>query len=482
MKDNAPRSPSFPSGSANKISIFKKRHQEIFSSDYLAAFWNPTFTLVAFQLSIALPFLISAVMIAMTGDTFALAVFGLALTGMSMIHSSILNSLTEILGVKVAQLFPKRQYQRMNAVLWKSIVCALLHVVLIYFITTKMYAILVAINIDDGIANSTTLFFYGSLKFLPMQGLNNTFVSYISSQGITKPLVYINVLSIVLVFFFSKYFILDLFMKEYGYIYTKIIQESISFVLYLYVIFKYLDRQAFKFPSLSDFTSELGSFFSVLFKTVMSNYADYIGFEVNTYMVALLHKVHDLALWCTFCNYLYIVYTVSCGFSNAFRMLIGHKLGERKFLKARTMTQHYFIYTAIFSLIVVILVLIFKYELGFLLTGDDVMSYKMADMLSLYCFTMFPAMGFTAIFSIHRLLRLDDFLMVVSTVVYPTLTIFFSWLFCYPFGWGVYGVALSFSFFKAFIFWLLLWNALTRVDWTKIPTDGLEEELMLGGH
>jgi len=481
MKENRTRSPDSLASSIKTFSFIKSRHQPLFKIDYFMNFWSPTLSLVAFQLSVALPLLITSIMIAMTGDTFALAVFGLVLTVIGMIHSSILNSLTEILGVKVSQLYPQQDFDRMNAFLWKSILCALLHLVLMYFIITKLFVILTAINIDEGISYNTTLFFYGSLSYFPMQNINSVFVSYISSQGVTKPLIYINLFTIVLVFFFSKYFILDLFLKEYGYVYTKLIQESISFLLYLYVIFKYLDRRAFRFPSFRDFTSELGAFCSVLFKTVMSNYADYIGFEVNTYMVALLHRVQDLALWCTFCNYLMILYITSCGFSNAFRMLIGHKLGERKFLKARTMTQHYFIYTAVFSFGVMILILLFKYEIGFILTGDLVMSFHMTDLLSLYCVDIFPAFGFTAIFSIHRLLGLDDFLMVVAAFIYPTATIFFSWVFCYPLHMGVFGVALSFTIFKAAVFWFLLWNAMTRVDWTKIPTHGLKEELMLSG-
>jgi Na+-driven multidrug efflux pump len=469
-----------PEASRNKNGAFSSklepRHRDIFSKKSLSDFWNPTFSMVAFQLNTALPFVISAVMIALTGDTFSLAVFGLALTLMSMVYNSILNSLTEIIGVKCAQLFPQKQYERMNAILWKGFICIIVHLVLIYFIIAHMYDILVAINIESSVAYGTTLFFYGSMKFLPFQSVNNALVSYISSQGVTKPLVYINILSIFIVTGFSKYFIFDLNMKEYGYIYSKLIQEVVNLFLYLYVLFAYLDRRSFTFPRLGDFMSENKSFFSVLFKTVMSNYADYVGFEVNTYLVALMHRVSDLALWCTFCNYLYIAYTISSGFSNAFRMLIGHKIGEKKYLRARTLTQHYLIHTAMFSFVVVIIILYFKYELAFALTGDLQLSFRMAKYLSVYCFSIYPAFGFTAMFTIHRLLREDNFLMILSTLIYPTCTIFFSWLLCYPFGLGVDGVVYSFTFFKAAIFWILVINAFYRFDWTKIPEDDLIKE------
>lgn len=450
-------------------SWIEERHQDIFSMRNLWAFWGPTLSLIAYQLAIGLPFVICGVMIGILGDSFSLGVFGLANTFINMIFNSILNGLTENLGVHCSQLYSAKKYEKMGSYFWKGLVSICCLTAAFIVSTFYSYNILTAIDVQDNVAYSTSLLLKASIPYLFLQAINSLLVSYLASQSLTEPLVYINTLSIVVVFFSAKLFILDWKMKEIGFAYTKLIQEVVNFFCYAFLLIKMADRNTLIKPSFALMVKGLWNYIKGLSMTVLSFYGEFIGFEVNTYFAALLHDISELALWCTLINFSGIVFFVSVGFSNAFRTFLGNMIGQRKFLKARTLSQHYLVYLGLFSMLTVILLLVFRYQIGYIYTGDLILSRRMADILVVYCLNVFPTLAFYSIASIYRLLGQDAFLFQMATIVYPIMVVSSSFLFCFPLHLKVYGINLGFSLSKLAIVMYMIYRLYRKVDWKAVP-------------
>jgi len=453
----------------------EKRHRDIFSWENLKSFWGPTSSLIAYQLSIGLPFVISGIMIGILGDSFSLGVFGLACTFVNMFFNSILNGITENLGVHCSQLFGSKDYYSMGSYFWKAFISVVGLIAIFTVASFYSYEILTAIDVQDNVSYATTAMLKASIPYLTIQAFNNLLVSYIASQSITQPLIYINSVSIFIVLVFAKYFIIDLNYKEIGFAYTKMIQEGFNFICYIWVLIKMADKEVLVSRSIKLICNGYWSYFKQLSITVLSFYGEFIGFEINTYFSALLHDISELALWCTLVNFSGIIFFISVGFSNAFRTFLGAAIGKKKYMKARTLSQHYLVYLGFFSFLMVILLLVFKYEIGYVYTGDDLLSYRMADILVIYCINVFPTIAFYSVASIYRLLGYDNLLFNLATIVYPAMVVSSSFLFCFPFGLKVWGINLGFALSKVVIIAYMIYKLYYSLEW--VPKEGDE----LGG-
>ena len=446
---------------------FEKRHQDIFSFEKLAAFWAPTLSLVAYQLSIGLPFVICGVMIGLLGDSFSLAVFGLACTYLNILLYSILNGITENLGVNCSTLFGRGDYAKMNAFFWKSLLSVFFLFLLFVLSTYYAYEMLAAIDVLPDVAYSTGILLRASIPYIFFQALNNTLVSYLASQQITQHLAYVNGLSIVVVFFAARYFIFEMNYKEIGFAYTKLIQEFLNTICYIYLLVKFGKRESLAVPTVATICTGYLSYLRNLGITVLSFYGEFIGFEANTYFAALLHDISELALWSTLVNFSGIIFFISLGFSNSFRTFLGETIGKRQYMRARTDSQHYLIYLGLFSMATILLLAAFKYEVGYMYTGDEALSVRMADILVVYTINVFPTLAFYSVCSIYRLLDYEGYLFRLTTVIYPAMVVVSSYFFCFPLGLKVYGINWGFSLSKAVIIVYMIWKLYTDIDWSS---------------
>lgn len=448
----------------------EERHQEIFSLKNLKAFWGPTLSLIAYQLSIGLPFIICCVMIGIVGDSFSLGVFALSNTFINMFYNSILNGITENVGVYCSQLYASRQYGLMGSYFWKGMTSMIVLTVLFIILTGYSMSLLTFINVQEHVAYSTSIMLSASIPYLFLQGLNNLLVSYIASQSLTQPLIYINTLSIGVVLIFSKLFILDWNMKEIGFTYTKLVQETFNTICYLYVLFQMGNKNTLVQPHILIILQGYWRYLKKLWITVLSFYGEFIGFEINTYFAALLHDISELALWCTLISFSGIIFFISVGFSNAFRTFLGNLIGQGEYKKARTLSQHYIVYLGLFSMVMTALLLVFKYQIGYIYTGDAVLAYRMADILVVYCINVFPTLVFYSLASIYRLLGQDQFLFKMTTIVYPIVVVTSSFIFCFPMHMKVYGINLGFSLSKMAITSYMIYNLYWKIKWAPAAT------------
>ena len=353
----------------------------------------------------------------------------------------------------------------MGSYFWKGMASVVVLTGLLVTLTAYSHSLLTSIGIQEHVAYSTSLMLSASIPYLFLQGLNNLLVSYIASQSLTQPLIYINSLSIGVVLICSKIFILDWKMKEIGFAYTKLVQEVANSACYFYVLFQMGDRNTLVQPNIFILLKGYWRYMKKLWITVLSFYGEFIGFEINTYFAALLHDISELALWCTLISFSGIIFFISVGFSNAFRTFLGNKIGQGEYKKARTLSQHYILYLGVFSMALTVLLLVFKYQIGLLYTGDVLLAYRMADILVVYCINVFPTLVFYPLASIYRLLGQDQFLFKMTTIVYPIAVVTSSFIFCFPLNLKVYGINLGFSLSKMAITAYMIYNLYWKIDW-----------------
>ena len=67
----------------------------------------------------------------------------------------------------------------------------------------------------------------------------------------------------------------------------------------------------------------------------MGWYADYLGFEINTVLIGLLHDNNIMAAWVSIMNISQLGYVVGSGLANCMRTITSIKIGEMKNQEAK---------------------------------------------------------------------------------------------------------------------------------------------------
>jgi Na+-driven multidrug efflux pump len=454
------------------------RHYDIFDFHRMSTFFAPVLGFIAFQMSAGLPFVICGVMIGSLGDTLSLAVFGLGRTFTSMFFIAIINALNETLGVGASKLFGQKAYQKVGSLLWKTVLSILVLNVINAYLSYNSYQIMIMMSIEEEIAFFTSKFLVGSIPYIFLQGFNNAFVSFLSSQSLNKHFIYINCLSSIVVFFSAWHFIISMGMKHTGFLYAKVIQELFNMVCYVSIIVCQAHRETLILPNPFIVFRNITEYVVLMAKTVLCFYGEYIGFEITIYYVALLHQISELALYCSFVNFSILTFYVSCGIGNGFRALIGGLIGQRKFTEARRTSEQYFVYVFIITVVCSILILPFKYQIGYIYTGDDILSFKFAELLTLFCFLVYPSLSYNSALSMLRLLKMDNFLLKLSLVGYPSFISTISFVFCFGFGLGVRGIIIGVVVSRCIVFTLAI-RKLYSLNWANPNEESSDQKPIL---
>lgn len=450
-------------------SKWNPKHVDIFEMKRIKTFFVSAIGFVAYQFSIGLPIVICGIMIGTLGDTLSLAVFGLGRTFISVFYVSILTAITETLGVNGSKLYSQKEYTQVGSMLWKTILNVGILNIINAIIAYKSYDIMMMVNIDEEVAYFASRFLISSIPFLIIQGLNNTFVSFLASQQLNQLFIYINVASILIMSGSGYYFIILCRYKHMGFIYAKIIQECANFVCYFSIICLQANRETLIFPTPSVVFRNYWSYFVIMSKTILCFYGEYLGFEITVYFAALLHNINDLALYCSYVNFSAVPWFVSNGLGNTFRTIIGKLIGERKFYEARRTSQQYFVYSFWITCVLTLLILAFRYEIGYIYTGDEILMFRMGDLLQYYAFIVYAAIGYNSALSLYRLMGLDNILLRVSTIAYPGLVLVGCSIGCFALNLKVAGLVIGIVIARNCVFIYVIRKLYYEIDWRN-PT------------
>lgn len=99
-------------------------------------------------------------------------------------------------------------------------------------------------------------------------------------------------------------------------------------------------------------------------KIVGAIYAEFLGFEANTYFSGITHDQDQISAFVSWVNITGILFTVGLGFGNVVRVNVSNYVGEGKHAQAKNASLFYTVMAAIFGGILMILISVFPYAIA----------------------------------------------------------------------------------------------------------------------
>ena len=446
--------------------------------DRLKNFIATASALVGYQLTICMPYVICAFLIGRIGSSFSLSSYGLSITIANIGFYCFVMGIQEAIGVVCSKLYGNGQYNTMWKYLWKSLLFVLVITGFFHLFSLFSTQILLAINIDMKIALPSGRLLKLMSMSLYLQGINEIMNNFLSAQNITKPLFYLNLISIAIVYLTGDLFINHLGYAELGYGYMKICQESFHFIYYIFVVIKYTNLDYVEWPSAENIKDDFWPFFKENIYTIMTYYGSVVIFEINTYLAALLHDVDALAIWVAFSNVTIIHYFTSVGLGAAMRNLVGKRIGESRIDLARNESISYLKYMTVFSIFLTILTFICSDGIAGIFTAKYTVTRGLSKNLKFFSICIPWVLILPSTKTLYRVLNQASVMIVLTTLVFPASYLIFSYLFCLYFRFGVEGIVVSgvpITLLKSGVLLLYLY---INIDWRKA---NLKDEMIQHG-
>ena len=444
----------------------------------LANFLTTSSILVGYQLTICLPFAICTIFIGRLGDPVALAAYGLMCTIINITFNGFTLGVQESIGVVTAKLFGANKIDEISGYFWKAMCLTTILAIIFHIFTYFVYDLMILISVQEEVALPCANVLKKSAYFIYFQGINGVYNNFLSGMHVTKPIFYLNVISIFIVFFFAKMYILEWGFREVGFAYTKLTQEMINTCFYTILLLSKIDKRTYSWPSFAKFFDGFWSYMKHNVYTSLSFYGELIAYEVNTYYAALLHDVVELATWVTVMNFAGLFYFGSIGFANAIRNMIGSRVMKKEIKEAKRDSGHYIVYVLGVSLVIIALILYYSTLIAEVFTASDDLVEKVAFNIRIYCFNLFPTLILLSFNTLYRVVGRDEIQFAVNIIAFPIAIIIVSFLFCFVFGLKVEGLTISFSICKLLSVIFLAWVLYRVIEWNvdKINIFDADEE------
>lgn len=157
------------------------------------------------------------------------------------------------------------------------------------------------------------------------------------SQKVSKPFVWVNLVSFVFFPFGGYYIIYYSGWGIAGFGLFKFIVETLNCIGLCIVMKKYGHQESLKREKLKDIFEKkaLCQYMKDFAKILAGWYASYFGLEVNTILIGLLKDDVAMACWVSYMNVFAIVWTVGAGLAISTRTDCGMALGDKNWLMAR---------------------------------------------------------------------------------------------------------------------------------------------------
>lgn len=422
--------------------------------------------LMGSQIATSMASVLCLILIARSGSTESIAVFGLTTFFTSILCSPFVRTANEIGGIYFSTLFGAKKYEEISHYFYKTLF--ILFVIFIWLFVFSVYStqLLTLIKIDPIIAERSGHLILQSMIFIPFQNLNAFIQTFLISQKINKHFNLISIFSLILTFVFGYIFIIKYEMLEFGIIPTKFIQEIFCFILNIILVYQESNRECFAWPGFERVFEGMASFIHKISLSVISLFSEQACFEFNTYLAALLHSVDDLAIWEAYVNLGFPYFCISLAIANTIRTQIGHLIGQGFYKRAREEMIACFFYTFILFIILDILMLSFGKQIAILFIGREDLVDTLVTCIQIYTVFLYPTLMFYPFFTVFRLLGLDYYFLYMIVCLFPVVCVLINTSLVFVFHLKVpglvLGLGLSISFMCVFfarkVFWLFDWE------------------------
>ena len=335
-----------------------------------------------------------------------------------------------------------------------------------FFVTFFSYDILVFVKIDQRIAERTAKMMIITNFSLPLQVANQILQTYLSSQQVTTPFFFSNIISFFITLYFGKKFIITDNYREIGFCYTRIVQELFNIIFTIVVMVIFADRESLIWPNKKLAFKNFSKHFFLCLKTSFVFYGESLAFELNTYFAARLGSISDLAVYIAINNSMMFIFYISIGFSNTFRANLGNALGAGSIQKARSNSFIYTIYVLLFSFILIFFINKYRENIAFFYSGNIETLPTVVRGVEAYYWNVFPTFILYSQNSVMRFLDKNDMAVSLNCIIMPILVVIFSGFLAFktelrPVGL-IYGFGISKIVILVFLFYIIY-----TVDWEK---------------
>jgi Na+-driven multidrug efflux pump len=286
---------------------------------------------------------VNFIFIGMLGDPLVEASFGLGVSYFMFLFMSLNLGCFEVTGIECAHWAGlsdeaarvKRidKPRKMSAALAKG--CILLCVVLVFSSLMFVYAkeVLIAISISEVNAIQTGAMVMWLIPGIILQGFNFQIQAFILAQGVTLPFGVANIISIVVCSCLCHWLTFGLQVGILLFPVCKTIMEVINFLANIYALLfsKGEDGRRVKenliCVKFADVKDGLGEFLCKGSKFIIGLYAEFLGFEFNTYLASLTHDQYEITAFVSWVNIAGFLFTIGLGFSNVTRTRVSSYIG-----------------------------------------------------------------------------------------------------------------------------------------------------------
>lgn len=252
----------------------------------------------------------------------------------------------------------------------------------------------------------------------------------------------------------------------HGFIYARIINEVINFSVYVAIYYKKSDERVVGFEKPPMDIKVIGSYFLTCLKFAATNYAESIGFEVNTIYVSLLSNTKALAAYVLWVNVVEIVFFMGTGLSNVVRTRINTFFGMKRISTARNFFWWFLRFNMGMGLILGVCLTVFRYYVAHLYSDNEGITTLLEKMLLIYGVICFLDFNIATIMTVYRSLGIVSYLILVDITVYLPIVCIMSFVGLFVFKLNIWFLMVSFGTSQGLTIALLV-NNLRTADWSR---------------
>merc|ERR1712151_129829 len=410
--------------------------------------------------------MISLVFVAFYGSATLTAGFGLGNAIFMFFWQTFTQVNGETQGIGCSKAFGASDWKNMRLGFYRGLIWNYM----VTFTSAVLYFYIDRILLAAGFeAEMTKQAHYMVISLIPalfIQTINEMIRNYLMSQKVSKPFVWVNLVSFAFFPIGGYYIIYYSGWGISGFGLFKFIVETLNFIGLCIVMKKYGHPESLKRESLREILNEedMKQYMKDFGKILAGWYASYFGLEVNTILCGLMADTVIMACWVSYMNLFAIVWTIGAGLAISTRTACGMAIGENNYLLARKYAFMGYFWSTVYAVVGGTLIICLNTQLAEMFTEvPEVMADLKWQVVLMGICTFFAGSGPTGATMFRTVGKsgLYSYLMIANQVVLSTTI---SALGLFVFGWKAAGVGYAFiaSWLSTYIFTFFY---MKRLDW-----------------
>lgn len=402
------------------------------------------------------------------GDSFAIRAYYLSELLLYIGIQPFFESTEDIGSVRFSIAYGARNYRIMINDLYKTLVTLLAFVVLFAIIALFSPGILMLINVDVVLANEAAILIRWSVVYSLFEVFTGTASAYISAQGKINLFRKFSFVMALLSIGLSYFFIVHLEMKHLGTIPVALIEHTIETIYVGYIVYKNVDPRTVGKPKWVSVFKGYSTFIKRVLVNALASFFEYLTFELNSIMAIQLGNPHNLTVYLIYSEICHNLIEFGDLFADATRVIVGKMIGRGQFKEAKAELSAHFVYVTGFSLVVMVLLLLFRNPLAYLLIRQKELSEMLSEILVWLAFTQWGFLMLYPLFEGFLLIEMENFFTVILGTFYTLSDVALALLLGFYFKMHLTGIVVGQGVSVLVTVGILLWKLMIAIDWDKL--------------